>query len=351
MGIGKKKLTEVLGQALGGKLDKLHEYPALLGAYINGQKTIVVNGRPDFVWCRIAGNTSQQVRAFNQHAGGVAHHWDLPIIIVQEPTNPDVWKVTGRDIRKYETWGAGGSQPYSSPYLAQHGNDHSFSSQAGMGADPVWVFKRQFMPLLPHPHPTGSMSLDIGSDFYYFGGQYRWFASTGTVSFTPYLPTGANNGRFVTVYIEGETGNPNYLIGPEINALVPPISAGDYILIPDTNQGVAVAAVFLLTGTSRIGWGEIFDLRYPHVPVPTGPGATRFAVGVPTSLGNGTTGAYWIVPDSEYYTGSLAIALDGLVLVPGLDYDEQHPGSGTYQFLTDVPPTGAHHTVWYGVEV
>jgi hypothetical protein len=261
-----------------------------------------------------------------------------------------------------------------------------------MGADPVWVFKRQMMPLLPHPAVSGSMGIEIGSDFYYFGGRYHWFASTGTVDFTSYLPTGAMNGKFVTVYIEGDTGNPAYLSGPEFNAVIPPIDPGDYIPIPTTSQGVAMAAVFLLTGTARIGWGEIYDLRWTHGPaqptgsfvniydegsfigeaseldfvgpgisstfaseratvtVAVGPGVTRLAVGIPTSLGDGVTGTFWRVPDSEYYTGSLAVALGGVVQSPGIDYDEQHPGSGTYEFLTERPPTGSVQTVWYGVE-
>ena len=80
------------------------------------------------------------------------------------------------------------------------------------------------------------------------------------------------------------------------------------------------------------------------------PGATRMAVGVPASLGDGVTGIYWQVPDFEFYTGSLALALGGVVQSPGIDYDEQHPGSGTYEFLVERPPTGSVQTVWYGVE-
>lgn len=268
MGIGRKKLADALSSTLGGKMDVPDMQPALLGAYINGQKTIPVNGQPDYVWCRIGGNTSQQVKAFNQHAGGVAHHWDLPIIITRDQINPDIWKVAGRDVRKYGGWGASGNLPVSSPYIVPHGNDHSFSSQAGMGSDPVWVFKRQLMPLLPHPAPTGTMAIDIGADFYFFDGRFRWFPSTGTASLTSHLPTGAGNGRFVTIYIDGNSGNPAYLDGPEISALTPPADAGQYISIPTPDQGVAVAAVFLLSGSNRIGWGEIFDLRWPHSPVP-----------------------------------------------------------------------------------
>ncbi len=395
MGIGEERLTEAFVKSFGSKSDVIEQMPAFLGAYINGQKTFVVNGQPDYVWVRVRGQTADRVKAFNQHAGGVAHHWNLPIIIAKIPTAPDIWTVIGRDIRRYESWAPTSETPYSSPYLVKHGGDHSFTSQQGMGADPVWVFKRQMMPLLPHPAPTGTMSIELGSDFYYYNGQYNWFASTGTADFTSFLPTGAMNGKFVTVYIEGDTGNPAYLDGGEINALIPPIDAADYIAVPTPAQGIPVAAVFLLTGTSRIGWGEIFDLRHPHVPVPaTGSflsvydegsfigssseidfvgagvsaafaaqrttvtvpgglpaGSTRFAVGQPSSLGNGVTGTYWRVPDSEYYTGSLAVALGGVVQTPGIDYAEQHPGSGTYEFLTERPPTGSVQTVWYGVGV
>jgi hypothetical protein len=348
-GIGKRRLEEALEEVLGSKQDVARQVPAALGAYINGQKTIVVNGQPDYVWCRIRGNTSERVKAFNADPG-VGHHWDLPIILVRDPNFPDVWKVKGRDLRRYRDWGKSGNLPQSSPYLPPHGSDHSFSGQAGMGADPVWVFKRQMMPLLPHPQPTGSMAIEIGSDFYYFGGQYRWFASTGTPGLESFLPTGGTNGRFVTVYIDGASGNPALLVGEEINAVTPPIDPGDYIPIPSTGQGIPVAAVFLLTGTTRIGWGEIYDLRHPHTSVPVGAGANRMVVGQPTSLGDGATGVYWIVPDGEYYTGSLALALGGVVQTPSIDYQEQFPGSGTFEFLTERPPTGSVQTVWYGVE-
>lgn len=394
MGTGEQLLEQALSETLDNKLDSPEEVPASLGAYINGQKTISVNDQPDYVWVRIAGNTSQRAKAFNSHAGGVASHWDLPIIITKDRINPDIWKVVGRDVRRYESWISSASLESSSPYLPAHGSDHSFSAMAGTGNDPTWVFKRQFMPMLPHPAPTGTMGIKIGSDFYYYGGRYRWFASTGTVDFTAQLPTGAANGRFITIYIDGETGNPAYLTGTEINTIYPPIDPGEFIPIPSSLQGVPLAAVFLLTGTSRIGWGEIYDLRFPNEPVQGtgsflgtfdegaflgeideldfvgagvssafaggrttvtisggGLGGTRLVVGLPTSLGDGATGIYWNVPDFEYYTGSLAVALGGVVQTPSVDYDEQHPGSGTYEFLVERPPTGSVQTVWYGVEV
>ncbi len=268
-GVGKQRFRAALEKTLSAKQDNIQEFPALLGAFIDGLQTIAVNGQPDYVWCRIEGNTSQRVKAFNQHAGGVGHHFNLPIIIVRDAVNPDIWKVTGRDVRIYPRWQKTTTDPYTSPYLVKHGSDHSFASHPTMGADPVWVFKRQMMPLLPHPDSTGTMSLKIASDFYYFGGRYRWFATTGTVDFTSVLPSGASNARFVTVYIDGNTGNPAYLTGTEFNALTPPPDPGDFILAPSAAQGVPVAAVYLLSGTSRISWTEIYDLRWPHQPVNT----------------------------------------------------------------------------------
>lgn len=267
-GPGERNLEAALEETLGNKLDVPEEVPALLGAYINGQKTIVVNGQPDYVWVRIAGNTSDRTKAFNAHAAGVAPHWELPIIIARDRINPDIWKVQGRDVRRYEQWVQSANLEQSSPYLPAHGSDHSFSSQRGMGSDPVWIFKRQFMPLIPHPAPTGTAAIEIGSDFYYFGGMYHWFQSTGTVDLTPANPTGASNGRFLTIYIDGESGNPRILTGSEFNAVTPPIDPGDFIPVPTTSQGVPVAAVFLLTGSTRIGWGEIYDLRLTNTPVP-----------------------------------------------------------------------------------
>ncbi|KKM64579.1 hypothetical protein LCGC14_1499940, partial [marine sediment metagenome] len=73
----------------------------------------------------------------------------------------------------------------------------------------------------------------------------------------------------VTVYIDGNAGIPQYLLGDEFNVILAATrDPGKYILIPNSAQGIPIAAVFLLTGTERIGWGEIYDLRQPEVPVP-----------------------------------------------------------------------------------
>lgn len=380
-GIGEKAFTEALDRTLEAKEDSVDKVPALLGAYVNGQKTIIVEDRRDYVWCRVKGNTSEVVKAFNAHAGGVGHHWDLPILIAKDNINPDIWKVMGRDVRRYATWETTGDLPQSSPYLVPHGRDHSFSAQAGMGADPVWVFKRQMMPLLPHPAPTGTMGIEIGSDFYYARGHYRWFNSTGTIDLDGFKPTGATDGRFVTIYIDAQTGNPAYLTGTEINVITPPIDPGEYIPIPTFDQGVAVAAIFLLTGTARIGWGEIYDLRQPHTPVPfTGTAISiydesvlqggidhfNFVGGSVQAIVSGTIahivhaapggadqlGVFGLDDGVPLGTGTsidwgygLNASLSGTVLAPSLDMEPDYIWGGDHQF------SGSTTTFWNTVGI
>ncbi|KKK91745.1 hypothetical protein LCGC14_2709870, partial [marine sediment metagenome] len=217
---GKKRLEGALRDVLDTKADRVKHVSASLGAYIDGVQMITVPGRDDFVWCRIRGSTSELVQAFNDTVG---HHWDLPILIYRDPEAPAFWKVFGRDANRYEDWN-------SKSYLPPHGRSHSFTGKEG--ADPVWVAKRQYMPMLPRPVTTGSMAVFIESDFYYFDGQYHWWPGSGTTDLTSFKPTGAFNARFVTVYIDGDTGNPAYLRGNEWSTFSPPDDPGDFIVLP-----------------------------------------------------------------------------------------------------------------------
>lgn len=283
-GEGKRRLERAVDGMISKKQDKLNLIPALLGVYRAGQKTIVVAERPDFVYCRVRGSTSDVVLAFNET---VSETWDLPILIYRDPNVPDIYKVYGRDIRTYSDWGG---DFYSSK---PHGRSHSFGRPEGN--DPVWIYKRQQMALLPRPLVSGTLGIFIEPEFYYFDGTYRWWPGSGTTSLEGFKPTGSVNGRFVTVYIDGLTGNPAYLSGPEFNAYIPPLDPIEYVTLPRPDQGLPIAAVFLLTGTERIGWGEIFDLRLTVAPVPgTGSNMIIYDEGVL----QGTVGTMNFVGDS-----------------------------------------------------
>lgn len=380
----RKRLESAITDTLDDKATKLKLVPASLGVYLNGQKTIVVADKPDYIWCRVRGQTSQMTQAFNAHSGGVAHHWDLPILIYRDPAYPDIWKVYGRDIRRYKNW-------EGISYIVPHGLSHSLAGSGKVGDDPVWIDRRQILPLQPHPAPSGTMGIEIASDFYYFGGLYHWFAGTGTADLSGYKPTGALNGMFVTVYIDGDK-EIAYLAGDEFGLVIPPADPGPFIPIPRPDQGVPVCAVLLSTGTAMISWGDMYDLRFIQEPAPSSGssiyiydegliqgvvdsmnfegdtvqaivsgsfahivhtggatvGAQHFHVEEPTALAT-LTGGYWQVALEEYATGSLAVAVNGIVQTPSVNYQEQYPGSGTFEFLGDGIPTGSVVTCWYGV--
>lgn len=375
---GRKKLKKAMSAVLSGKQDKDILVPALLGAYRSGVETIVVAGRPDFVWVRLRGSQSELVQAFNEKVG---FHFDLPILVLRDEDFSDRWIVHGRDIGQYESW-------EGSAYGVAHASSHTFAGASRTGSDIVWTNKRQYMPLLPRPVASGTMSIWMESDFYYFDGRYRWWPGSGTADLSGFRPTGAMNARYVTVYIDAN-GNPAGLAGPEFNKVYPGDPA-DYISIPDPDDGVVIAAVLFMTGTQSIGWGEIFDLRNPNQPPsPTGSPiwiadesavlgkvwglnfvggsfeavisgsyahiihtsdseTQRFVTDIPIALDT-ITGTYWVVPDYLYTSGSLALSLNGLVQSPTIHYLEQYPGSGTFNFIGEGPPTGSYLVVWYGV--
>lgn len=315
-GKGHKALERAISDTLDTKGDKLRLVPALMGAYVNGQKTLKVAGRTDFVWVRLRGATSEIAQAFNDVVG---EHWDLPILIKRDEMAHDRWRVHARDIRAYEDWGG-------ASYIPSHAMNHSFGdpNQTG-GIDPVWIFKRQFMPLLPRPVISGSMAIYIEPDFYYFEGNYHWWPGSGTTSLGGYIPTGAFNARFVTVYLDGELGIPQLLAGPEFdfvsygpwNVASDP---GTYILLPNSSQGIPIAAVRLYTGSTTIGWGDIYDLRFPQQPL-------------------GTTGSYVNIYDEGIYQGAV-----GSIDFIGDNVQAIVSGSFAYVMVTGSAGGGGHET-------
>jgi len=256
MGAGKKKLERALTAFSNTKVTKPELVPGMLGGYIDGYQQIVVGYRQDFVYVRLRTSDSETIQAFNDKVG---LHWDLPVLVYRDPDSPGVWRIYGRDIRQYAEWEGAA---YNNP----HADSHSFAGAARTGADVVWTFKRQYMPLLMHPNPTGTMGLYIEPDFYLYGGEVRWWPGSGTASLDAYKPTGSFTARFVTVYLNS-AGVPDFLQGDEFSALDVPSDPSTYIEIPSYSQGVPLGAVLLLSGTEYIGWGELYDLRLPNQAV------------------------------------------------------------------------------------
>jgi hypothetical protein len=374
MAEGKKRLGRALRQALDQKQDKPRFFKGLMGAYVAGVQSVGVADRPDFVWVRLRGATSEVVMAFND---SVAEVWDLPVLLIRDERFQSIWRVEGRDIQQYASWGERGA------YLPPHGKTHSFASGEGVGSDPTWIFKRQYMPFLPRPQQTGSNStIYVEQEFYYWKGQYHWWPGSGTSNLLSYRPTGAAAGRFVTVYLDGDSGNLDYLAGPEFSLIFPPTDPTTLILAPDPDEGIPICAVSLQTGTLQIGWQEIYDLRLSATSVPpTGSfiivydegillgqvseinfmgdnvDVTGSAGGAGTYVRSGEatplfspTGMYWKIPEGEYATGSLAVMANGVWQVPVIHFTEQYPQSGTFQF-SESPETGTMVAAIWGAPV
>jgi hypothetical protein len=70
-------------------------------------------------------------------------------------------------------------------------------------------------------------------------------------------------------------------------------------------------------------------------------------VGQPIPL-TGLIGIAWKVPESVYASGSLSIFNDGMILIPGTDYEEQFMVSGTFLYKS-VPVSGTVHMAMWGV--
>lgn len=268
---GRKRLEGAMRDLLGGKQDKPRLFPGALGAYVDGVKQLKVQGRPDFVYVRLRGATSEVIHAFNDAVG---LHWDLPVLVYRDPLAKYLWRIYARDIGQYEDWGG-------ASYLPPHGLSHSFVGGVGGGVDTVWVQKRQFMPLLGRPDTSGSMSVWVEPDYYYWDDLYHYWPGSGILVSdqvpanyaTTYLkPTGTQNGRFVTVYLDGDAGILRKLRGPEFNIIYPPADPSLYIQAVTGTMGIPIVAAFLTTGTDRIGWGELYDLREvvspPNAPFP-----------------------------------------------------------------------------------
>lgn len=269
---GKKRLERAVKGALDKKTDKPIEFKGLMGAYVNGNQTIVVAERPDFVYVRIRGATGEVVQAFNDM---VAEVFDLPVIISRDPKVRHLWRVTGRDIGQYGDWGGGS-------YLPPHGDTHTFIGAEGYGSDPVWIVKRQWLPFLPMPNPSGTNAIFIEQDYWYWEGRFRFWPGSGTDDLFQFRPTGGAHGRFVTIFMRGDEGIPDYLVGPEFSLIYPPPDPAEFILAPDPNVGIPICAVSLQTGTQNIGWNEIYDLRIPPSALPqTGSMIYLYDEGVP----------------------------------------------------------------------
>jgi hypothetical protein len=248
---GRHRLKQAVSGLDTQKKDKEKYIPGVLGIPLGGSLIVEVPDRRGYVYVRLRDDQDELVQAYNSVVSPV---YDLPVLVMRDDIDPSRYRVVERDLGRYNTW--------PSSYVPKHGNQHSFSAEVGAGGDPVWVYGRQMMPLLPHPSGTsGADSIVIERYTYYWQAQWICAGGTGTAAFTPFKPAD-NTARMVLVYLDAYT-NPTLLAG---DTYFPASLTGTCEVLPyvpalPEAAGIPVAAIRLVSGTSIINWDNIYDLR------------------------------------------------------------------------------------------
>jgi len=242
-------------------------FSGYLGIHTGGEDVVKIPSRLGFVWVRLRNVNNEVIQAFNEDVSPIMN---LPVRVERDLSSPTRYKVIGRDIDVYgSNWGT------ASPYIGPHAGQHSFNkADTSTGGDIVWIYPDQFLPLLVTPSGSaGSNSVIVFPGVYHHGdGTYHYAGNTGTSSVLGNLPTGAANARMSLIYLDTPSGNPKILANTDefSNALTGTAQVLQYIPAVPYDNDIALAGVRLVTGTSVIGWNNLYDIR-EHVhkrPVP-----------------------------------------------------------------------------------
>lgn len=228
------------------------QFKGLMGIYQNGERKVEVYGRTGFVWVRLRNSYNEIIQAYSTD---VAPVFDLPVIVERDPSNQTRYRVVGRDVGRYSSWGN------ASAYLGTHGGSHSFSSAGG--GDVVWVATQQIMYFMVQPSGTaGAMSVYVNGGAYYYSSAFKYAGGTGIAGLEAYKPTGSNQARMVLIYLSKDTGNLGVQGGQYFDATITGVAQFiGYTNPPPGGNDVPLAAVRLVTGTSSILWGNLTDVR------------------------------------------------------------------------------------------
>lgn len=235
--------------------------PGEIGITIDGQRVTEVPTRGQFVYVRIRSDLSEVIQAFNDK---VFPGYGLPVIIKWQNNR---YEVIGRDVQRYPEWEEG------NPFIARHGETHSLDKEGGnIGSDPVWVYPYQFMPSLVVPFNS-----DIAKNVYInpspvlASGEWKYLGNTGTPDLLPYRPYSGSS--LVLISFDTVSGNP--ALFASTGTYIPNNVTGsnqfvDYLPAVDPSIYIPLSYVKLVSGTSNIGWENLYDVRQFFAPNPTG---------------------------------------------------------------------------------
>lgn len=247
---GIRRFSKSIRQLDNIKENVQQEFPGILGCTFKGTRYVDVPNREGYVYVRLRSNLNEVIQAYNSTVSPI---YDLPILVKRDKTF-ERFIISGRDLGRYTDWG-------SSAYLPRHGAQHSFPED-NYGGDIVWVYDRQFVPLSISPSGAyGANNVFVNGDVLYWDGVWKFAGGTGTPDLFTYKPTGTY-AKMVLIYIDSY-GNPAVSPGSNmfdwsatgLSQIIP------YLPSLSTTQGIPLGAVRLVSGTSRITWKEIYDLR------------------------------------------------------------------------------------------
>lgn len=248
----------------------------ILGIPINGQKRVEVPGRNGFVYVRLRNNENEVIQAFNNQ---VSPAYNLPVLVERQGTR---YIVTSVDTQRYNNnWDS-----YSA-FVPRHGGQHSFDVENGGGGDIVWVYGRQFMPLLTIP--SGSVGANNVLLTSYMlrnpDGSWKYVGNTGTQNLGIYNPTTGSQAVMGIVYLDTVSGNPGFVLNSGTyfsNTITGTSQIVPYLPSITNPNWIPDSAIRLITGTSKITWDNIYDVRQHFSPLSTGTGGGTSSTG--TSL-------------------------------------------------------------------
>lgn len=227
-----------------------------LGIPLGGRLTVDVADRPSFVYVRLRTDQNEVVQAFNNT---VAPSYGLPVIVQRDGTR---YIVLGVDTLRYQN-----NWTNNAPFLPRHGTTHSFDPNGGGGGDMVWVYSRQFMPLLVYPSGTfGSSAVSISNHIIQNPlGKWMYVGDTGTANLISYAPPSGAFGVMILVYMDRTTGNPGIIVNSGnyfSNTLTTAQQIAPYIPnVTNSASQIPLGAVRITTGTTTIDWSYIYDVR------------------------------------------------------------------------------------------
>lgn len=243
---GIHRLNQAASKYAEKKQDTKRTYSGLLGFIVGGVQVVSVPGRTGYVYVRLRDKPSEYLQAYND---AVSLTYDLPVLVSRDTTK-NRYVIEGRDIGRYDNWGT------SSSYISSHGHTHSFGS-----SDVVWVYERQFMPLLVTPSGSlGSNTVIVQQKAYFRNDTWIFVETSSTADILGYKPTDGT-ARMVLVYVDN-SGNLQLSAGgyfASSNTGTADIIA--YMPVFSGSAGVPLAGIRLVSGTSSILWDNIYDFR------------------------------------------------------------------------------------------